>query len=347
MERPEERPLDTTRALLAADIGGTSSRIEVRTPKGQLLGAATGPGCNLRSSGPDAFTSLAATMREALGAVPGKDVAHAVLAFSGAGPAQHQQVQRATHEAAAPLGIDGSRITVTDDHLVAFLAGGVGDDGILLLAGTGAVTVSYRDRRPIQRRDGMGWLLGDVGSAVWLGRRTVQAVAADLDHRGPRTRLTELVGDMLDLDLRDGLLPPSPIGDTRQDLIRALDSLVPAGSPAGLGRFAPLPGTVLEDPVARDILDTAIRHFCATVRELDPSLELPVVLAGSVLATPGPIREEVMCGFEAEGREHRTVASGLPGAIILAREMAEDDTALGDMAGDDIAEGGTATGVGA
>lgn len=308
--------------VLAADIGGTSSRIEVRATDGDLLGAATGPGCNLRSSGPEAFTALASTMSEALGDLQGSDVEHAVLAFAGAGPAQHQQVLRATHEAAAPLGIDASRLTVTDDHLVAFLAGGVGDDGILLLAGTGAVAVTYRQRRAVERRDGMGWLLGDIGSAVWLGRRTVQAVAADLDHRGCRTQLTERVGDMLDLDLRDGLLPPSPTGDVRQDLIRAVDQIAPAGHPAGLGRFAPLPSTALDDPAAREILDTAIRHFCTTVRELDPSLELPVVLAGSVMSSPGPIRDEVVTGFEAEGREHRTVASGLPGAVLLAQEMA-------------------------
>lgn len=324
---------DPRRIILAADIGGTSSRIEVRavpgTPgagadAGELLGAATGPGCNLRSSGPEAFTTLAATMRDALGEVSGHEVSHAVLAFAGAGPAQLQQVQRATHEAAAPLGIDASRLTVTDDHLVAFLAGEVGDDGILLLAGTGAVAVTYRQRRAVKRRDGMGWLLGDIGSAVWLGRRTVQAVAADLDSRGRRTLLTDRVGDMLDLDLRDGLLPPSPTGDVRQDLIRAVDRIAPAGYPAGLGRFAPLPGTVLEDPAAREILDTAIRHFCTTVREMDPSLGLPVVLAGSVLATPGPIRDEVVTGFDAEGREHRTVSSGLPGAVRLATEMAAE-----------------------
>lgn len=326
MEREQRR------IVLAADIGGTSSRIEVRsvpgphdssaTSAGELLGAATGPGCNLRSSGPEAFSALAATVRDALGDVAGSEVAHAVLAFAGAGPAQHQRVLQATHEAVSPLGIDGSRLTVTDDHLVAFLAGDAGPDGILLLAGTGAVAVRYEGRRPVRRRDGMGWLLGDIGSAVWLGRRTVEAVAADLDQRGPRTLLTEKVGDLLDLDLRDGLLPPSPTGDVRQDLIRGVDAVAPSGHPAGLGRFAPLPGTVLEDPAARDILDTAMRHFALTVRSLDPSLALPVVLAGSVLSTPGPIRDEVVTGLEAEGRDHRTVSSGLPGAVLLARESA-------------------------
>src|SRR5699024_12245759 len=102
-----------------------------------------------------------------------------------------------------------------------------------------------------------GWLLGDIGSAVWLGRRTLEAVAADLDGRGPRTRLTEEIGAVLDLDLREGRLPPSPTGDPRQDLIRALDEPLPAAAPAALGSFAPLPGSIPGDAVARVTPDIA------------------------------------------------------------------------------------------
>ncbi|MGO3211296.1 MAG: hypothetical protein ACTIJK_16045, partial [Brachybacterium sp.] len=91
-----------------------------------------------------------------------------------------------------------------------------------MVGGSGAVAVRFQDREAVARRDGMGWLLGDIGSAVWLGRRTLEAVAADIDGRGPRTLLTEEVGELLALDLREGLLPPSATGDPRQDLIRAL-----------------------------------------------------------------------------------------------------------------------------
>ena len=64
-----------------------------------------------------------------------------------------------------------------------------------MCSGTGAVTVLFRGRQGVARRDGMGWLLGDIGSAVWLGRRTLQTVAADLDQRGRRTVLTERFPD--------------------------------------------------------------------------------------------------------------------------------------------------------
>ncbi|MDN5685978.1 MAG: N-acetylglucosamine kinase [Brachybacterium sp.] len=327
MDADASRP---TRVVIAGDIGGTRSRLVLAPLRGEVTAEAEGPGANLRSSGSAALDHLADTVaavledgRHELG--DGIEVAAVALGISGAGPARAREVAAAVGERLERLGISEDRLLVTDDLHTAFLAGGVGDDGLLVLAGTGAVAVRFRRREAVARRDGMGWLLGDIGSAVWLGRRTLQAVAADLDGRGRRTHLTEQVADMLDLDLRDGLLPPSPTGDPRQDLIRALDECLPAGAPAALGRFARLPGTVPEDPAAREILDTAVRHVMDTVRALDPEAGLPVVLAGSVLATPGPIHDEITTGLEADGRSFTTASSGLPGALLLARERAGDD----------------------
>ncbi|MFD4008311.1 N-acetylglucosamine kinase [Brachybacterium atlanticum] len=332
--------------VLAGDVGGTRSRLVAASVDGGLLAQAEGPGANLRSSGPAAFDTLAATIAEVLEqtrhalrtADAGADddtsdgpagpladdpaeVAAVALGISGAGPARAAEVRAAVGERLGPLGIPAERLLVTDDLHTAFLSGGVGDDGLLVLAGTGAVAVRFRDREAIARRDGMGWLLGDVGSAVWLGRRTLEAVAADLDGRGPRTLLTEEVGAALGLDLREGLRPPSPTGDPRQDLIRALDEHLPAGAPAALGRFAPLPARVRDDPVARGILSAVIEHVLDTVQALDPEAVLPVVLAGSVLTGPGPIHDEVTASLQDRRRSVSPAPDGLPGALLLAREL--------------------------
>lgn len=313
--------------LLAGDIGGTSSRLVLADLDGAVISQAEGPGANLRSSGTAALEDLARTVRGVLlegRRVSGGDgeVVAAVLGVSGAGPARAAEVRRRVGERLAGVGIAPDRLVITDDLLTAFLAGGAGDDGLLVLAGTGAVAVRFRGREAVARRDGMGWLLGDIGSAVWLGRRTLEAVAADLDGRGPRTALTGAVGDLLGLDLREGRVPPSPTGDPRQDLIRALDEQLPAGAPAALGRFARLPGTLPEDPLARGILASAVDHLVGGARALDPEGALPVVLAGSVLTGPGPLRARVGSALRAEGRCVRAAPTGLPGALLLARERA-------------------------
>jgi glucosamine kinase len=333
VQAPQDRDRDVTSpVVLVADVGGTRSRFLVAPvdPAAAPLmpEPVTGPGANLRSSGPGALAALAEPARKALEAAgidgPGaarERVAAAVLGLAGNGAARRREISAAVAEALAPLGIEPDRLTATDDHLTAFLGAGVGEDGLLLLAGTGSVCVRFEGRRPAERCDGMGWLLGDVGSAVWLGRAVLQAVAADIDGRGPRTRLTEALGDVLELDLRDGLVPRSATGDPRQDLVAAIDPL----SPADLGRFAPLPGSLCEDQfdeVARGILDGASRHFSRTVQRLDPEAALPVVLAGGVLTTPGPIRDDLVTWLEAAGRTVAPVEDGLDGALLLAREAA-------------------------
>ena len=334
------------RVVIAGDVGGTRSRLVAAPLDGAVIARVDGPGANLRSSGASALADLAATTGELLarvrqlggagdadgaespdGAAAEEDleVAAVALGISGAGPARAAEVRSAVAEHLAGLGIPAQRLLITDDLHTAFLSGGVGDDGLLVLAGTGAVAVRFRDRQAVARRDGMGWLLGDIGSAVWLGRRTLEAVAADLDGRGPRTRLTEEVGAALGLDLREGQRPPSPTGDPRQDLIRALDEQLPAGAPAALGRFAPLPARVRTDPVASDILHTAIAHVLDTIQALDPEAVLAVVLAGSVLTSPGPLHDEVTASLQDRRRTVRAAPDGLPGALLLAREHADRD----------------------
>ncbi len=311
--KPGPAPVTASAGLiLAADVGGTSSRIAVG-PAGPVPEPVLGPGCNIRSSGPDALSSLVSTIRTALAGRHGADVDRAVLAISGAGRARHAEITETVRALLAPLGLDPERIEVTDDQHAAFESGDVGEDGVLLLSGTGAVAARFEGGRLVRRIDGMGWLLGDIGSAVWLGRHVLEAVAADIDGRRPRTALTEALGDVLDLELRDGI--DTPTGDARQDLIRALDGL----TPAQWGRFATLPGQTLTDPVSRKILDRAIRALSQNVRRLDPGAELPLVLAGSVLCSGGPIRDELICGFEAAGHPAIAIApSGLEGAWRLA-----------------------------
>jgi glucosamine kinase len=312
--------------VLAADVGGTRSRVLIAPAAAPSAAEEPtsrpepylGPGANIRSSGPEALDDLAETVTRAAraGGIAPDHIAGIALGLAGAGPARHDEIEAGMRERLAARGFDPSRVTVGDDQITAFLSADVGDDGVLLLAGTGAVGVRYEQRRRVRVSDGMGWLLGDVGSAVWLGRRTLEAVAADVDSRGPHTRLTEALGTELGLDLREG--EGSPTGDVRQDLIRALDGC----SPAQLGRFAPLPATVPADDVARSILDGAERHFTQVIGRLDPEIALPVVLAGSVLASDGPIHDELIDWMEAAGRTVRIVPDGLAGALRLAREAA-------------------------
>lgn len=265
--------------LILAADIGASASHLAIGPAGALPAPVDGPGAEVRSDERDALASLTATVRTALASRPAERIERAVLAVSGAHPARRPAVLDAACEALAPLGVLPRAVTVIDDLTAAFLTADVGGDGVLLRSGTGAVAARFRAGQLVERVDGMGWLLGDV----------------------------------LGLELRDGI--DTPTGDARRDLIRALDPL----TPTQWGRFAPLPGMALPDPVARKILDRAVRALAHDVQRLDPEAELPVVLAGSVLTTAGPLHDELMTGLDAAGHPRLEIAaSGLAGAWEIA-----------------------------
>ncbi|MCP9967283.1 ATPase [Actinomadura madurae] len=76
---------------------------------------------------------------------------------------------------------------------MAFAAGTSEPKGIVVFSGTGAGAAVINDGAIVQRADGYGWLVGDEGSAVWLGKEAVRAALAAYDGRGSPTLLTDSV----------------------------------------------------------------------------------------------------------------------------------------------------------
>jgi N-acetylglucosamine kinase-like BadF-type ATPase len=84
-------------------------------------------------------------------------------------------------------------VAVTSDAITSHAGALGGKPGVVLAAGTGAVTVAIGVDGTFRKVDGWGPWLGDAGSGAWLGRRGLQAVARAGDGRGPATTLTEAV----------------------------------------------------------------------------------------------------------------------------------------------------------
>ncbi len=279
--------------IIGADIGGTSTKIAVTNSDGHLLAYAAGPGGNIRSASGDIVTNITETLARALDGLPRHEVRAAHLGIAGAGPARHAEIVELCHTIWHGAGISGP-LAVQSDLEIAFASAARGREGLLLLSGTGAVACQLRNLSIITRSDGMGWLLGDVGSAVWLGLRALEASAAAMDGRGPRT---SLVGAIL-----AHLRIPTDGHDPRQALIAA----VYPRAIADHGQLAPLVVECAEsgDLVATQILDTAVAGLLATARSAlreapaahpSQTRTVPeVVLAGSLLTSQGAIRTRVL-----------------------------------------------------
>lgn len=281
----------TPPAVLGLDAGGTSTRAAVFTQTGQVLGLGRGPGANPNSSSAAIDASLAAAIRAALDVAdsPNPQIVACVAGVAGAGHARSGEIRAGLDSALAACGVDVAAVQLVPDPVVAFAAGSPDPDGIVLVAGTGAVAFRLEDFSETARSDGLGWMLGDVGGGIWLGIRGLRAAAAALDGRGPHTTLS-------DAALRFASDAGASTGVPTQDLVY----LTSASSPSQLGAFAPAVTKAAGsgDRVAQCIVDDAIAGLRRTLGALRAHEDDPIVLAGSILTSPGPIADQLRAGLE-------------------------------------------------
>lgn len=286
--------------LLGADVGGTATRLAVATTSGEVLAVATGPAGNPTGVGLEVSAQrIRTTATQCLLAVgpdaPGRVVAMVIGLAGGA------RADQAYLAAAAPATMTGAPRLVSDLS-VAFCTATPDREGYVLVAGTGAVAGHVVDGELLDRRDGWGWLLGDEGSGFWLGREAVRTTLALLQSSGPLGELAEAV---------------VAAAGTRDPT--ALVQLCYANPPVWLASFGQLVSRHADDPVAHEIAGRAADHLAATLLDLDPPAHLPVVLAGSVVTRPGPVRDALRRRLAGSlANPVLSAESGLVGALWLA-----------------------------
>ncbi|MFG1702225.1 N-acetylglucosamine kinase [Nonomuraea sp. M3C6] len=269
----------TQSLVVGVDAGATSTRVAVHALDGTRVGYATAGAGNPTAHGlAKAVAAIDAALGEALG---GHDGGRVVASLAGvAGHVEEMRAELA--KVWADHGIPGAP-RFMGDVAIAYAAGSPEPDGALLLSGTGAVAARIVGFDLDVIADGLGWLLGDAGSGFWIGREAAKAVVDAFDRGPAEGTLVALVVE----HFLGGERPATP-RDVADRIVRlaqadhmrlaALSSLVSRAAAAG-------------DPMAVKIVREAADHLVATLRRVHVSG--PVVLAGSVLTSPGPVREAV------------------------------------------------------
>ena len=307
------------RLVVGIDAGGSRTRALLAGPHGERLAVGTAPGSNPVSRGTNATVEhLIAALRAALAGTDAGRVQRAVLGLAGSNAAD-QELSDALERVARSVGLR-CPLTLASDLEVAFAAGTTAEHGVVLVAGTGAVAGEVRAARLVRRVDGYGWLLGDEGSAFWLGREGVRACLAALDGRGAPTSLVEPVVRALGGD------PPGSRVDARARAIAQVVERAYRQPPVALAELAPLVTAAAEagDRVALEITRRGAGLLLAAVDALrlqagDGEGVEAVVLAGGVLLSPNPLASAVRAGLRDRfGLAPLTAADGAAGAACLA-----------------------------
>lgn len=195
--------------------------------------------------------------------------------------------ERRRHE--RRLGALARKVTVLSDAQAAYL-GALGErPGLLVLAGTGSIVVGRTSRGRWVRRGGFGPLLGDEGSAFWIGREWLRATTQGEDFEpvrrmirapDPIARIASVAVKVLSLARRRKRLARRIVADAQRHL---------ANLAAEAARDLKLPppitvswaGGLLDDPEFRGGLTRALRQAGLDVRlvpPLAPPLDAAVTL---------------------------------------------------------------------
>jgi len=308
-----------TTALLAIDVGGSTSRATLVDHAGNCLGQGRNRGGNPGSNPPDLaadaiIAAAAAAIADA--GLPSLSIELVLLAM--AGPSVLVAEAR-LQQGLARLGLAGPLIFTGD--LQAMLASVTSaTNGYCIVCGTGAGAVRLRDGEIDAVIDAAGWLLGDAGSGYWLGHQAARAVTAAIEGRGERTALTGALLGSFDIPWSD-----DRGSDSRPEPLRLFVDAIYAMRPIELARFAPLVIANRTDPVAARLLAEAEAYLLQDFRMVfDPAMPGPVGLGGGVVAhltgLPAAISDIVRAAGQTP--DIRLVKDGSVGAVVLALRSA-------------------------
>ena len=324
-------------ALLAIDVGGSTSRAYLVDTAGRCLGQGRDRGGNPASNNPEfAATSIIAAVEGAVADAGGGPFDIIVALIALAGPRAHVALGKleAVFHAA---GLTGP-IVFAGDLLAMFASAAPATDGYCVVAGTGAGAVRIHAGEIDRVVDAAGWLLGDSGSGYWLGQQAARAVVAELEGHGETTVLTPALLDAFEI----------PRSDERQNgrplhLIALIDAVY-ALRPIELARFAPLVIAHRSDPVALKLIARAEQYLItdfATV--FDKGMPGPVALGGGVMPHLTGVPIGIADVVRAAGHlpDIHLVADGAVGAIVLAMRAVgiTVDQAMFDSIAASVSEG--------
>lgn len=184
-----------THYVFGVDGGQTSTKCALVSTDGRVVAYGSGGGLiHLAAEGADerfvsATRDAIASAFSAAGVAPGS-VAAIGLGLTG--------VEDGSPEAARvaelmPRVIDAGRVEIHNDAYTALLGAHGGRPGIIAIAGTGSHIMGLNASERVARAGGWGWLLGDEGSALWIGRGGLKAALLAEDGVGEPTLLQALM----------------------------------------------------------------------------------------------------------------------------------------------------------
>src|SRR5690606_14924441 len=155
---------------VGVDGGGTHTRARIRDKAGKLLGEGRAAGSNLELGIEVAHTNVLAAIEQARIEAGLDDDSQQRM---GVGLALASAELAECYHAMLEMPFPFASVRLTSDAFGACLGAFGGQEGAILIAGTGSAGLIYRNGQ-LHTCSGRGFPISDLGSGAWLGLRTIQ-----------------------------------------------------------------------------------------------------------------------------------------------------------------------------
>ena len=283
--------------FIGVDGGGTRCRARLRNRSGKILGEGQGGASNIRLGLSLVWSNLMVAVDEALkqAQLTHADLPdiHIGLGLAGIASATGAQV---TIDSGPRFG----NIRASSDAHAACLGAFGGEDGAILIAGTGSA--GYQFVNGVGHSvGGWGFEVGDDGSAAGLGRSALRAALRSFDRIAPSSALTQEIIDFF--------------GGQTADVI----AFVTTATPSDFGSLAPMimghaqAGDVVAMRLVQDVADEIGRYIARLRDKGARRIALVGGLADPITPWLNPAVRELLTDPEHDAIE---------GALLLAQGAA-------------------------
>nr|XP_061811578.1 N-acetylmuramic acid/N-acetylglucosamine kinase-like [Nerophis lumbriciformis] len=297
--------------VVGIDAGGSKTLALLADHRGKVLAEARVGGVNLHGDGPASVERQLAAVLAELAPPP---LAGLCLGSAGVG---RPEDRRTVEQILLRLPAVQCPTWVESDAAVALWAGASDGLGIVVISGTGSIAFGVDAAGNTARAGGWGYLLGDEGSAYWLGHAALRRGIRAADGRGPASSFGERVSRHLGISVPSGLVPWFYDQEHPRQTIAELAPLVEQAASEG-------------DTAAAELLDEAALHLARAARSVARQLKFdrpfPVVFAGGAFRGCPSLGERLCKVLELPSAEPRQLdVEPAVGAVYLALEKLQQE----------------------
>lgn len=292
------------------DGGGTKTRIKAEREDGAILYEGETTSSNQFAVGKEkAVETVRSLIIAAITKTEDSGSIYGCLGLAGLGREEDRKPFCDMLSALLPC----SSVRLTTDAEI-LLAGGLGNSpGIALIAGTGSIALMRLDDGCMIRSGGMGWRLGDEGSAWWIAHEAIRRTLRSLEGRDMETSMTDALLEHYHIEKPESFITLINDEKTEKSAIASGARIVTDAAISG-------------DRLAIDILGKAtdeLKMLITSLLKRTKNRNTDIVFYGGVLEKDEYIRSDLAAKLRDVPVTilPKPKHSALDGALMIARSL--------------------------